>query len=308
MTIKKTQEEFEKDVYNLTKGEYSVIGEYTLSRNKVKIRHEKCGNEYLVKANNFMNGKRCPKCNNKRKYNSRKDIEERLANKYNNNLKLIGDYHSTTTKTTFKCIIHNEYIETTPKVALSNNKNICSKCKGEYIRNIQLSDITYVKDKIKETHGGNISLLGDYKGVHSKSEFICNNCGVMFYSETNSVLKGSGCPKCKLSRGEREISKILDRMGIEYEQQKTFDSCRNKRKLPFDFYLKGYNTLIEYDGLQHEKPIEYFGGEYSYNNQIKRDKIKNEFAKNNNYNLIRIKYTENIKNIEKIIQSHLSKM
>lgn len=34
--------------------------------------------------------------------------------------------------------------------------------------------------------------------------------------------------------------------------------------LPFDFYLPYYNTCIEYDGVQHFKPIDYFGGEKEF--------------------------------------------
>ena len=62
----KTQEEFEKEVYDLVKDEYNVIGKYVNTNTKIKMRHncEKCKNyEYKVSPINFLRGERCPKCN-----------------------------------------------------------------------------------------------------------------------------------------------------------------------------------------------------------------------------------------------------
>jgi len=74
------------------------------------------------------------------------------------------------------------------------------------------------------------------------------------------------------------------------------------RKLSFDFYLSDYNMCIEFDGEQHFKPVAYFGGDKRHEIQMKRDKIKNEYCKNNNINLIRIPYTK-IKNITQILDN-----
>ena len=60
------------------------------------------------------------------------------------------------------------------------------------------------------------------------------------------------------------------------------------------FYLLDSNICIEYDGIQHFEPVNDFGGEIEFNNIQIRDNIKNEYCKNNNINLIRIRYDENI--------------
>lgn len=107
-----------------------------------------------------------------------------------------------------------------------------------------------------------------------------------------------------MSRGENKISLFLKKSNIDFEPQKRFDDCGNKRALSFDFYIKKQNTLIEYDGKQHFKPINLFGGE-SYLAYVRaNDKIKNKFAADNKIRLIRIPYTE-FKNIEKILQKEL---
>lgn len=86
----------------------------------------------------------------------------------------------------------------------------------------------------------------------------------------------------------------MDTNRVKYEFNKSFDGCVYKNKLRFDFYLPDYNICIEYDGKQHFESIDWFGGKNSFlENQI-RDKIKNEWCVENNINLIRISYKDNI--------------
>jgi len=106
------------------------------------------------------------------------------------------------------------------------------------------------------------------------------------------------------SEGENKIKKYFIEKNIEFLPQKCFDNCKNKIKLRYDFYLPKYNILIEYDGIQHFKPIEFFGGEKEYKETIKKDNLKNLYAKNNNINLLRIKYTE-INKIHPILNNYI---
>jgi very-short-patch-repair endonuclease len=62
----------------------------------------------------------------------------------------------------------------------------------------------------------------------------------------------------------------------------------------FDFFIEKYNLCIEFDGEQHFKAIKYFGGVKNLKLQQKRDSIKNIYCKNNNINLLRIRFDENI--------------
>ena len=59
-------------------------------------------------------------------------------------------------------------------------------------------------------------------------------------------------------------------------------------------YHYDYNICIEFDGRQHYESIDYFGGDITLNKIKNRDKIKNDFCKNNNIRLIRIKHNENV--------------
>lgn len=92
---------------------------------------------------------------------------------------------------------------------------------------------------------------------------------------------------------------ILKKNNIKYLYDCTFFK---DLKLPsggigrYDFILLDDNfhpyRLIEYDGEQHYRAIEYFGGEENFKKLQKNDKVKNEYAKRHNLPLIRIPYTE----------------
>ena len=105
-------------------------------------------------------------------------------------------------------------------------------------------------------------------------------------------MQGSRCPYCNTPKGETIITKILDTLNIDYEVQKTFDGLKDKSYLSYDFYIPDQNILIEYQGIQHYESVDIFGGEDQFKLQQKHDKMKSDYAKSNNYNLIAIPYIE----------------
>ena len=110
-----------------------------------------------------------------------------------------------------------------------------------------------------------------------------------------------------MSKGELACSNYFDINNISYEGQKTFSDLKsdNNYSLRYDFFLPDYNLLIEYQGQQHEMPIEYFGGEEKFMAQIKYDNRKREFAKEKGYDLLEISYKD-YKNIASIIGNYLN--
>lgn len=59
-----------------------------------------------------------------------------------------------------------------------------------------------------------------------------------------------------------------------------------------DIYIPSLKLAIEYQGEQHYRPIELFGGEKGFYNTIKRDLKKKQLCKKNNIKLIYWKYDE----------------
>lgn len=76
---------------------------------------------------------------------------------------------------------------------------------------------------------------------------------------------------------------------MRYEREKQFDGCSDKRLLSFDFYLPDHDVLIEFDGTQHYSRDKCFDLD-DFENIVRRDRIKNKWAEENGYYLIRIPY------------------
>lgn len=132
-----------------------------------------------------------------------------------------------------------------------------------------------------------------YIGNDDYIEIGCKTHGY-FNQKARIHLDGFGCSKCKESIGERKISNILDYNNIKYISQYRLDDCKNKLPLPFDFYLPELNICIEYNGIQHYEPVEYFGGDKAFEYRKKNDKIKADYCNNNGIELLIISYNDNV--------------
>lgn len=62
----------------------------------------------------------------------------------------------------------------------------------------------------------------------------------------------------------------------------------------FDIFIPELNTAIEYQGIQHYKPIDYFGGTENFIHRKELDLKKRTLAENNNIKLIEWNYNESI--------------
>src|SRR5581483_3965100 len=92
---------------------------------------------------------------------------------------------------------------------------------------------------------------------------------------------------------------ILIGLGIPFETQKTFDGLRDNKPLRFDFYFKYRRVtffgkqkiiqyVIEFDGLQHQKPVKFFGGTDKFKDIQRRDKMKDLYCKKEGIHLLRV--------------------
>ncbi|WP_339306804.1 DUF2726 domain-containing protein [Paenibacillus sp. FSL R5-0519] len=104
----------------------------------------------------------------------------------------------------------------------------------------------------------------------------------------------------------------LDRCEYTFTREQTFDDCRNKRPLRFDFAvtLTDQVIIIEYDGEQHSRPVDFAGrgakwAERQFRRVQRNDAIKTEYCRVNGIPLIRIKHTQ-FDEIEAILDRELS--
>lgn len=182
----------------------------------------------------------------------------------------------------------------------------CKMCAYEEKGKRMRHDINYVKDRIENVNGNKLLNPEDYKDTFTRNLNIRCKCGNIFTTSFSNYDKHGvntcfSC-SCKESSGEERIRIFLETNKIEFIQEKRFVNCRDKRSLPFDFYLPQYNLIIEFDGQQHYEPK---FGEDNFIRLQKHDKIKNQYCKDNNINLLRIPYWDG-NNIEEIISKQLN--
>lgn len=137
------------------------------------------------------------------------------------------------------------------------------------------------------SRGGKIH--GEYK--NNKLEVECKD-GYHWYVEPRKIAIGRWCPTCKQSRGEYEISTILNMWNIQYKREVLHPLIPGKR---YDFYFlyEGISYLIEFDGIQYFEYAPFFHDSvehFTYKQNI--DRLKTYVALLTNYYIIRIDYTK----------------
>lgn len=163
----------------------------------------------------------------------------------------------------------------------------CSGCIKNIIKNKNIDKILEIS---KSIHFDNIKILDscEITSINSRVSLFCNKCKKIFKQSIYKHLKGYACPICKESHGEKIIRYFLIRNKICFEVNKKFEDCKQVKDLSYDFYIPQYKMLIEYDGKQHFYSIDKWGGEKRLKKQVENDNKKNEYAKNNGYDIIRI--------------------
>jgi hypothetical protein len=266
--------------------DYSLV-EYINNKQKVKIICKKHGIFEQSPNNHLSKRQSCPKCSEhhhelKTTIQIVLDFQKKQGDKYNySKVNYIGSKQ----KVEIICKKHGSFFQT-PNNHLKGQD--CPKCVK-----VNIDDFKN-KSNIKHNYKYNYDLV-IYENCRNKVKIICGKHG-LFEQVASSHLYGIGCPSCQESKGENKIRKILEENNIEYISQYSFDGCKLKKKLRFDFYLPILNTCIEFDGLQHFKPIKYYGGVTEFKVRVERDKIKSEFCYNEKINLLRIRFDDNIKN------------
>ena len=117
----------------------------------------------------------------------------------------------------------------------------------------------------------------------------------LVYVRTSDLRSGKttscGCIK---SLGEEKISILLKEAGLNFVKEKTFPTCKfpdSNTLARFDFFVDN-RYVIEYDGIQHYKTNGGWNTNENLTKTQKRDKFKNQWCKDNNIPIIRIKYNQ----------------
>jgi hypothetical protein len=275
------------------KYDYSLV-EYKNNDTKLKIICPIHGIIEQFSESHINTG--CPKCFNKGKttledFIKRSNIIHNNKYTYDNVI-----YIRAKSKVMITCPVHGDFPQ-------KPNDHLCGcgciKCSGRYSKKDE-----FIQNANKIHNNKYDYSLVNYKNNKTNVEIICPIHGV-FPQRPDNHIQGNGCPLCKESTGEKKIRMLLDNMNIKYEYQKKFEGCKNINFLLFDFYLSDYNICIEFDGEQHYKSINFFGGKKGLYYRKKLDDIKIKYCQNNKIKLLKIKYYD-FDNIDTILKNLLS--
>lgn len=265
----------------------------------------KCNTSFMQEGYKIRTGKgMCPHCALElRTEKAKKDINGQVYGK----LTVLESYFDKKPYTVkCRCACGNEIILRRSDV-LSGHTQSCgclqierasdsntSDWTGEIIHNIKI---------IKKSHQNN-------KGVWIY-DCQCPLCGKVFQEIPARISGGHtlSCGCLNISKPEYIINNILTNNNISYKYQYSFDDCKYKGLLKFDFVVFNIDgdayKAIEYDGRQHYMPVDHLGGEKSFKMTQIRDNIKNKYCYNNNIELLRIPYTLPYRSLEKTILDFL---
>lgn len=274
------------------KYDYSKVHQFKRQRNETVVII--CPNHGEFKQNPYdhYSGSGCPKCwENIRSEvltipweEVLKSFRETHGEKYSYNSE---DYENSSSKLRINCPKHGEFLQ---DVNSHKHGQGCPKCGRERISEFLTTTWEEVLNSFREIHKDEYEYIKEtYSLLETPMEMICSKHG-KFKQTPKNHRRGSGCPICKSSRGEKEIEFFMRDLGVEYVHQKKFPEFSNYYR--FDFYVPSINTIIEYNGLQHYEPVEHFGGLKSLKKTQQRDKIKKQYCLDNGINYEIIRYDE----------------
>jgi hypothetical protein len=267
------------------------------------------GHKWQMNPNDRTNDRGCPYCSKRKVLMGFNDLASQAPEiceewDYEKNDFLPSEIAKMSNcKACFVCKNGHRY-----KMSISSRTSLnrgCPYCSGNKVL-IGFNDIwTTHPELCKELVNNNDGYIYS-KGSQIKIKWMCKKCNNIWKSATNTrIYQKQGCPKCRQSKGEKEIYNILKKYNIKYNQQKIFEKCKYKRCLQFDFYLPDYNLCIEYQREFHYNPHWSTNGKENLKLIKKRDQIKRDFCQKENIELLEIHYSD-FDNIEQILKdSHI---
>jgi very-short-patch-repair endonuclease len=258
----------------------------------------KCGHEIEIALNKINSGCWCPYCSSQKLCDCRTCFNKSFSS--NEKSKYLCDnidpkkiFKNSNNKYNFKCICGHTFKTSIEKISKGTwcpyccypskklCKDNCSQCfnnsfsshyRSKYWSNKNIKNPRYV-----------------FGGTLKKYWFNCEY-GHNFKMSLNGITSKNGwCSTCK-NKTEKILLEWLKEQfpDLKIKHQKKFDWCKNDktcRNLPFDFYVKKLNLIIELDGRQHFEQVR------NWNCHVKtreRDVYKMKLALENGKSVIRI--------------------
>lgn len=209
----KTNEEFQQEVKNLVGDEYTFLEPYINAYTKIIVKHNRCGNTYGVKPNNFLNGSCCPYCSSKAKKDNA-EFKQEVFDLVGNEYVFLDTYVNSYTKIRVKHNKCGNIYEVKPTDFISHNTR-CPHCYGTHKK----SNVEF-KQEIYDLVGNEYTFLDEYINAKTKLKVKHNKCNNVYKIAPHSFLQGRRCPYCfedsKRKTNTQFKKEVYDLVGSEY--------------------------------------------------------------------------------------------
>ena len=179
----------------------------------------------------------------------------------------------------------------------------CLKCRVKQ-RNPKQTTKEQFLERAKKIHGDKYDYNKvEYITLYDEVEIVCPKHGSFHQKPTIHIHAKSNCPECNITKGEEAIGIWLNSRNIKYVFQHKVKI--NNSYHYYDFYLPDHNIMIEFNGIQHYKPVKFFGGQETFDYLQMRDKIKKQYCLENQIKLLIFNYKE-LYQIETVLNKTLN--
>ena len=291
-----------------------ILSEYVDWDTKIKCRCKIDNVEWEANVSTLLSGCGCKLCGPRKLWDSRgrKTTDDFIKemNVIDPNIEIIGNYNGSHKLVKCRCKIDGREWESYA-CNLLNRSAGCPECALKRVREIESLSIQEVQDRIHLLYE-HIDVVGEYVNRNTPIECKCNAHDITFMANPRTLLynKGTGCPKCRQSLGEKKMQDILLHMGYCITPQYTFPDCKHINLLRFDGYDADHNIAFEYQGQQHYYAVDFSGkndgsADKEFELNTIRDNIKREYCRKNNIKLVEIPYWE-YDNMESFLRKELN--
>ena len=269
--------------------QYDLSG-YKHMESKIKVTCKKHGESFQVARTHLESPTGCKGCSRDKLADERKSDTETFIQKAR---KVHGDrydyslveYQRASIHVTIICPEHGAFKQR-PNGHLKGAG--CLKCFHTVIGTWNKSNTETFIQKARKVHGDRYDYsLVEYELDNKKVDIICKKHGV-FSQSPNPHLQGQGCPNCKSSIGESVLAELFKKYNIEFIREYVIPNSNTRYR--YDFFLTQHNTLVEFHGVQHYIPTNWFGGSEGFARQLMVDQTKETLAKVFKMRLIVVSY------------------
>lgn len=261
---RKTNEQFQQEVFNIVGNEYTFLDSYVNSKTKIRVKHHKCENIYEVTPNAFLKGNRCPYCAGlirKTDAQFKQEIKDLVGDEYT----FLDNYVNNHTKLRVKHNKCGNIYKVRPNRFLQGDRCIyCSKFKK--------TDVQFKKE-VYDLVGDEYSFLDHYVNYHTKIRVKHNGCGHIYKVRPSDFVGGTRCPYCSgcVKKTNAQFKQeVYDLVGNEYTFLDTYVNAKTKLKVRHNRCGHVYKVLPS-NFLSGHRCLYCFGTHKRTNTQFKQE-------------------------------------